>query len=278
MKISHRPFYLSPVKQAVGIAAKRTILTACAFFIAIWAFLGALFAPIPASAAEDVVSAFEQRNVLDDLESSVIGGKNFELKDYAFHAGIEPQVLLLTEFCYSYEPDRQSDYGLYLYVWNPQGLQFDVSSGRNAVEIACGDGRPEKYPLEFLNRSERADYEGLFYKFKVTLSAAQKGDVLADLNASERVYHVSGVELLGQGGVNPVEYEANAFAAHLLIDDEELVHYLKQGYDVAQLSAAMNTNINLMLIKLNEMNRMGRNYELPYVPHADFLKSIKPES
>lgn len=75
-----------------------------------------------------------------------------------------------------------------------------------------------------------------------------------------------------------MEYEANAFAAHLLIDDEELVHYLKQGYDVAQLSAAMNTNINLMLIKLNEMNRMGRNYELPYVPHADFLKSIKPES
>lgn len=75
-----------------------------------------------------------------------------------------------------------------------------------------------------------------------------------------------------------MEYEANAFAAHLLIDDEELVHHLKQGYDVAQLSAAMNTNINLMLIKLNEMNRMGRNYELPYVPHADFLKSIKPES
>ena len=210
MKISHRPFYLFPLKQAVTVAAKRTILTACAFFVALWAFLGALFTPIPASAAEDVVSAFEQRNVLDDLESSVIGGKKFELKDYAFHAGIEPQVLLLTEFCYSYEPDRQSDYGLYLYVWNPQGLQFDVSSGRNAAEIACGDGRPEKYPLEFLNRSERADYEGLFYKFKVDLSAAQKGDVLADLNSSERVYHVSGVELLGQGAVNPAEYEANA--------------------------------------------------------------------
>ena len=39
----------------------------------------------------------------------------------------------------------------------------------------------------------------------------------------------------------------------------------------------MGTNINLMLIKLNEMNRMGWGLNLPYVPHADFLKQIKPE-
>ena len=32
---------------------------------------------------------------------------------------------------------------------------------------------------------------------------------------------------------------------------------MKQDYDVVQLSAAMGTNINLMLIKLNELNRMG---------------------
>ena len=46
---------------------------------------------------------------------------------------------------------------------------------------------------------------------------------------------------------------------------------------VVQLSAMMGTNINLMLIKLNEMNRMGWGLNLPYVPHADFLKQIKPE-
>lgn len=74
-----------------------------------------------------------------------------------------------------------------------------------------------------------------------------------------------------------MEYEANAFAAHLLIDDDELNSYLQRGYDVAQLASAMNTNINLMLIKLNEMNRMGRNYQLPYIPHADFFKDVKPE-
>ena len=73
------------------------------------------------------------------------------------------------------------------------------------------------------------------------------------------------------------EYEANAFAAHLIIDDDELIEYMQQGYDVVQLAAMMNTNINLMLIKLNEMNRMGWQLNLPYVPHADFLRKIKPE-
>ncbi len=73
------------------------------------------------------------------------------------------------------------------------------------------------------------------------------------------------------------EYEANAFAAHLVIDDDELIEYMQQGYDVVQLAAMMNTNINLMLIKLNEMNRMGWQLNLPYVPHSDFLRKIKPE-
>lgn len=74
------------------------------------------------------------------------------------------------------------------------------------------------------------------------------------------------------------EYEANAFAAHLCIDDDELFEYLKQGYDVVQLATAMDTNINLMLIKLNEMNHMGYNLNIPYIPQSDFLKNIKPEN
>ena len=73
------------------------------------------------------------------------------------------------------------------------------------------------------------------------------------------------------------EYEANAFASHLIIDDDELIDLMKQDYDVVQLSAAMGTNINLMLIKLNELNRMGWKLNLPYVPHSDFLKNVRPE-
>ena len=52
---------------------------------------------------------------------------------------------------------------------------------------------------------------------------------------------------------------------------------MKQDYDVVHLSAAMGTNINLMLIKLNELNRMGGQLNLPYVPHSDFLRNVRPE-
>lgn len=73
---------------------------------------------------------------------------------------------------------------------------------------------------------------------------------------------------------NEMEYEANAFSAHLQIDDEDLLELMSQGYDVVQLSSIMETNINLMLIKLNELNRMGCQLNLPYIPRSDFLKSV----
>ena len=76
---------------------------------------------------------------------------------------------------------------------------------------------------------------------------------------------------------NSMEYEANAFAAHLRIDDEELFEYLEQGYDIVQIASEMGTNVNLMLIKLNELNRMGWHMDLPYIPRSNFLKDISPD-
>ena len=73
---------------------------------------------------------------------------------------------------------------------------------------------------------------------------------------------------------NTMEYEANAFAAHLRIPDEELFDLLRQGYDIVEASALMETNVNLVLIKLNEFNRMGLHLDLPYIPKSDFLRQI----
>ena len=75
---------------------------------------------------------------------------------------------------------------------------------------------------------------------------------------------------------NEMEYEANAFAAHLRIGDDELIDLMRSRYDVVQISAALGVNVNLTLIKLNELNRMGWNLNLPYLPKSDFLKNISP--
>lgn len=74
--------------------------------------------------------------------------------------------------------------------------------------------------------------------------------------------------------VSHLEYEANAFASHILIDNDELLEYLRNGYDVDAASNEFQVNINLMLVKLAELNRLGYHFNLPYIPQSDFMGKI----
>ena len=74
----------------------------------------------------DETAQFEQTNVMDDLENSTVDGKAFDVRDYAFDNSEEAQILMLVEYCYSFYANLQENFGLYLYVWNPQGLKFDT--------------------------------------------------------------------------------------------------------------------------------------------------------
>lgn len=56
---------------------------------------------------------------------------------------------------------------------------------------------------------------------------------------------------------NSTELEANLFASHLLIDEDELMEYIREGKCYEDLASTFNVNINLMVFKLNEMYRMG---------------------
>lgn len=71
------------------------------------------------------------------------------------------------------------------------------------------------------------------------------------------------------------EYEANAFAAHLLLDDDELYTLIKDGYDVKQIAQMMNSHMNLVLIKMNELHKLGYDFRMPDTAQSDFLKKIK---
>jgi len=67
------------------------------------------------------------------------------------------------------------------------------------------------------------------------------------------------------------EYEANLFAASLLLPDDEVHMYAREGYDVVQIAGMMNTDINLMLIKMEDMNSRGYSFKSVYTPRSDFL-------
>ena len=187
---------------------KRIYSAVISFALAFFGLVAGIFpATFPVSA--ETALTYEQINVLDDLTNATIDGKQFSLTDYNFDEKKETKVISFVEYCYSFYENKQDKYGLYVYVYNPKGLQFDTESPLNMIEFTCGNASNisyTKYPLIFLNCSLKENYEGLFYKFKVSLSAEEKQKILQTVNSSDRVYRVSGIELLTQGNVNATEY------------------------------------------------------------------------
>ena len=173
------------------------------FIVCAVALTGAISPSAVAYAASDL--NIDSTNVLDDLNGSMIGGKEFNLADYPYDENSKTQVISFSEYCYSYYSKNQGNYGLYVYVYNPQGKAFDERTERNKIQFSADGGKSyDKYVLQFLNYSHSADCEGLFYKFKVVFTNEQRKAVLNALDSEKRVYKISSIEL--STGGNVVEY------------------------------------------------------------------------
>lgn len=73
------------------------------------------------------------------------------------------------------------------------------------------------------------------------------------------------------------EYEANVFAANLLMDEQEVLEMAREGYDVIYIAKKLNINVNILLVKLNEMRSKGYDLRVPYEPARKFLGSVGDE-
>lgn len=152
-----------------------------------------------ADTADGIRAAYENTNVWDNLQNSTLGGNAFNIEDYPHKENGKPQLISLVEFCYSYYADKQSDYGLYIYVYNPQDLAFDTDTERNRIQLKYGKSAYDTYPLKFLNCSNAAGYEGRFYKFKIAFTNNQTRNILNTVEANNRVYEISGITLCIKG-------------------------------------------------------------------------------
>ena len=166
-------------------------------------------APMTAFATTSETS-YAETNVLEDLLSSSVNGKPFNIKDYPYNQDETIQIISFIEYCYSYRENMINNYGLYIYVYNPQGFNI-LDSESNKIQMAVyydEKGNPasyEKFNLKLCNKSQ-GDYNNLFYKFKV-IDKKIDGKLFCDrVNSNERRYDVSGVELLFQGANNTIEY------------------------------------------------------------------------
>ena len=110
--------------------------------IALVTVFGVVFTAAPSIAfAAGTELSFDGTSVTDDLTSSSAGGKTFDLKDYPYDESKQAQVINFVEYCYSYKANMRNNYGLYVYIYNPQGLNISTTSKSNNIQMATGTMR-----------------------------------------------------------------------------------------------------------------------------------------
>lgn len=188
------------------VKSKRTVRALAVMLLSLLLLIGTI---TPSSARAESDYPFDQSNVLDDLESS----EDFDIINYPYdYAGTykTPCIMNFVEWCYS--PFRSGDFALYVYFYNPQNLKIDVGSMSNRIQIATKysdeiitkDSIPtdyETFQLIYCNKSERTNYEGLFYKFRIIDHKSADGKTIETrVNSLERRYDVSGVTFAQENG------------------------------------------------------------------------------
>ena len=183
---------------------KKFIYRVTALVVLIFVAFGVLWGSgsvAPVAYADDTYLQMDDTAVLDDLNGVTVNGKPFSTSDYGANPLQKTQLLTFVEYSYSYYGNLRGNYALYLYVWNPKKIDYVELSKLNKVNIRFGGDETAsytKYPLVFLNGSE----DGLYLKFRVSLTAEDKETIFKTLDSAKRIYEISEIELLENGKAN----------------------------------------------------------------------------
>ena len=168
---------------------------ACLCFAVVFVFLAM---PFSASA----ISNIDNTRVYEDLQTM-----GTDLSLYKPSSELDtPKIIEFLEYAYD-QNNNQSDFGLYLYVYNPSTDKVVTNSQYNTVQISTRSSvgnvtSNKKYKLQFISVSTNEDGEGLdrlYYKFKVATDPL----LLTNLSKDRRVYDVVDLELQYEGEANP---------------------------------------------------------------------------
>ncbi|MEG1662390.1 MAG: hypothetical protein RR338_00230, partial [Clostridia bacterium] len=162
--------------------------------------------------AEDT-NAFDNTNILEDLTTSTVAGKAFDINDYPYDNTVDDkqalQVLNFVEYCYGYYANLRGNFALYVYLYNPKALDIVNGSESNKIEIAVGknaDGSEayEKFNLRYCSKTD----DKLFYKFKVIdhKCAVDGKTIVERVDSAKRVYSVAGFEIFTYGSRTATDY------------------------------------------------------------------------
>lgn len=150
---------------------------------------------------------FDSTPIFDDLyDSKDVNGNVFDLENYPAKKDGELQFYTFLEYGYSYYSNLQKNFALYIYLYNPQQLDFSTYLDSNVVRMATAFAKNSEgeyvasdyddFNIVCVSRTT-GDYANLFYKFKI-LDPEKKLLALAQKYESEngcRRYDIAGVYL-----------------------------------------------------------------------------------
>lgn len=160
---------------------------------------------VPVSAAEN------KSEVYTDLSAAVLNGEKFDFADYPKDT-TDTGVYLLTVNERGFDPSDMSEYGFYVYLYNPSGLALSAAEGKNKIQLATAwtdesktASRYNKFNLDVVSVSNEEGYEYVFYKCKVGTESNGANSVESYLKDSRR-YEISGIEVQRLVNTNVNEY------------------------------------------------------------------------
>lgn len=157
----------------------------------------AIFVPAVSRVAKADERAFDSTSVLEDLS-------DIDLSQYPAGTGEDLQLIRFME--YGFMGNSSENYGLYVYVYNPEKIELSTREGSNTVNIATAyvGGKPSEYANVDLKLCDYSTgvYSKLFYKFRIVGDEIDK--IYANAKASElslakRRYDVAGLQFWEKG-------------------------------------------------------------------------------
>lgn len=70
---------------------------------------------------------------------------------------------------------------------------------------------------------------------------------------------------------NTFEYEANMFAAEIMIDDKLLKSLAEEGMSIEAIASSLGIDKNIVELKFISMNKRGYKFKLPHTYNSGFL-------
>ncbi len=207
-----------------------------------------------------------------DLEEEL---KSISTFDFVAHPPISlptkitPSIYKVIEYCYSYYANYNTNYGIYVYIYNPSQLDL-IENGKNKITLATKhkivDNAQiatdyEKFDLKFISKTDGA-YKNLFYKFKIVDKQVEGKSMYERVNKLCRQYDISEIEL----------QEKNSLSANYLVTGGRFKfegYAAGYGYDEEETSTLVCTQEGLETLELElkhtwfrtETSSYGKGYQ-----------------